>query len=84
MPGEPDHADHSAVPVDCTLQQAFNGGHLPPPTDQIGFSAADGVMLIAHAQQAAGGHWFFGALDPNRSQAHREPLRLQPVARWTR
>ena len=23
-------------------------------------------MLIAHAQQAAGGHWFFGALDPNR------------------
>ena len=61
-----DHADHSAVPVDCTVQQAFDGGHLPPPTDQIGLSAADGVMLIAHAQQAAGGDWFFGALDPNR------------------
>ena len=61
-----DHADHSALPGDCTLQQGFDGGHLPPPTDQIGFSAADGVMLIAHAQQAAGGHWFFGALDPNR------------------
>ena len=51
-----DHADHSALPGDCTLQQGFDGGHLPPPTDQIGFSAADGVMLIAHAQQAAGGH----------------------------
>ena len=66
MPGEPDHADHSAVAVDCTLQQALNGGHLPPPTDQIRLSTTDRTMLIAHAQQATGSHWFFGTLDPNQ------------------
>ena len=80
----PHHADHSAVAVDCAVQQALNGGHLPPPTDQIRLSTADGVMLIAHAQQATGGHRFFGALDPNRSQARRELLCHQPAVRWTR
>ena len=55
MPGEPHHADHSAVAVDCTVQQALNGGHLPPPTDQIRLSTPDGAMLFAHAQQPMGG-----------------------------
>ena len=50
----PHHADHSAVALDCTVQQALDGGHLPPPTDQIRLSTPDGAMLFAHAQQAVG------------------------------
>src|ERR1700739_4168668 len=30
-----DHADHRALAIERTLQQACNGGHFPPPTDQI-------------------------------------------------
>ena len=60
--GWPHHADHRAVAVDRTLQQALDGGHLPPPTDQIRLSTPDGAMLFAHAQQAMG-----------HAPAHRHP-----------
>ena len=51
----PHHADHSAVAVDCAVQQALDGGHLPPPTDQIRLGTPDSAMLFAHAQQPTGG-----------------------------
>ena len=61
----PHHTDHSAMAIDCAVQQALDGGHLPPPTDQIRLSTPDGVMPFAHAQQAMGGHWLLGTLDAN-------------------
>ena len=54
MPGEPDHADHSAVALDCTVQQALNGGHLPPPTDQIRLDALDERDAVRPCPTAAG------------------------------
>src|SRR6202022_1453813 len=33
--GWPHHADHSAVAIDRAIQQALDGGHLPPPTDEV-------------------------------------------------
>ena len=51
MPGDPHHADHSAVAVDGAPRQAFNGGQLPPATDQIGLSMPASAMPFAEAQQ---------------------------------
>jgi hypothetical protein len=31
----PHHADHRAVAVDRAVQQALDGGYLPPATDEI-------------------------------------------------
>ena len=59
----PHHADHRAVAVDCTVQQALDGGHLPPPTDQIRLSTPDSAMPFGHAQQPPGGHRLVGTLD---------------------
>ena len=84
MPGEPDHADHRAVAVDCALQQALNGGHLPLPTDQIRLSTPDSAMPFLHAQQPLGRDGLIGTLDLNQLSLSRGWLRLQPVARWTR
>ena len=66
MPGDPTTPTTRAVALDCTVQQALNGGHLPPPTDQIRLSTPDSVMPFAHAQQAAGGHRLIGTLDLNQ------------------
>ena len=52
--------------VDGTVQQALDGGHLPPPTDQIRLSTPDSAMPFAHAQQPMGGHRFVGTLDLNQ------------------
>ena len=66
MPGGPDHADHSAVAIDRAVQQALDGGHLPPPTDQSRLSTPDGAMPVADAQQAVGAHRLVGTLDLNQ------------------
>ena len=52
--------------IDGAVQQALDGGHLPPPTDQIRLSTPDGAMPVAHAQQPAGGHRLVGTLDLNQ------------------
>ena len=52
--------------LDCTVQQALDGGHLPPPTDQIRLGTPDTAMLFAHAQQPAGRDRFIGTLDLNQ------------------
>ena len=90
MPGRADHADHSALPSDCTLQQPLNGGHLPPPTDQVRLSTPDSPVLFLHAQQSTGGHRPVGTLDahplrltesrcavnqPSRGQTEHDPAR---------
>ena len=66
MPGGPTTPTTAPWPVDCTLQQALDGGHLPPPTDQIRLSTLDGAMPFPHAQQPAGGDWLVGTLDLNQ------------------
>jgi hypothetical protein len=53
------------VAVDGTVQQTLDGVHLPPPTDQIRLGAPERPIL-AHAQQAAGGHGFIDTFDPDR------------------
>ncbi len=80
----PHHTDDSAVAVDCTVQQAFNGGHLPPPTDQIRLDTLDEAMPFLHAQQPLGRDGLIGTLDLNQLRLTESRLRLQPVARWTR
>ena len=52
----PHHTHYRAVAVDRAVQQAFDGGHLPPPTDQIRLRTPDGKMPVADAQQALGSH----------------------------
>ena len=52
--------------VDGTVQQALDGGHLPPPTDQIRLSAPDGAMLISDVQQPMGRDGLIGTLDLNQ------------------
>ena len=58
----PDHADHRAVAVDCTVQQALDGGHLPLPTDQIRLSTPDERDAVRPCPTADG-----------RPPAHRHP-----------
>ena len=64
--GWPHHTDHSAVAVDCAVQQALDGGHLPPPTDQIRLNTPDSAMPFLHAQQPLGRDRLIGALDLNQ------------------
>ena len=49
--------------LDRTVQQALNGGHLPPPTDQIRLGALDKAMPFLHAQQPLGRDRLIGTLD---------------------
>ena len=80
----PHHADHRAVAIDRTVQQALDGRHLPPPTNKIRLGTPDAAMPFADAQQAMGAHRLVGTLDLNQLSLAQEPLRHQPVARWTR
>src|SRR4030088_2588796 len=49
-----------------TVQQALDGGHLPPSADQSRLRTPDGAMLVPHAQQAWGRDPFIGTLDLNQ------------------
>ena len=46
-----DHADHRAVAIECTLQQAGNCGHFPPPTDQIRLRPMAAELLPGHLRR---------------------------------
>src|SRR5271165_6828516 len=84
MPGDPHHANHTAVAVDGTLQQALDGGHLPAPTNKIRLSTPDSVTPLRHAQQPLGAGWLIGAFDAdtlNFTESRRAP---RPAAPWTR
>ena len=59
------YTEHSAVPLDGTVQQALDGGHLPPPTYQIRLSTAGTAMLFPHAQQPLGRDGLIRTLDLN-------------------
>src|SRR6476619_1292004 len=60
------HRDHRALPVDGTLQQGFNDGHFPTPTDQIRLSTPTPDVLLCHTQQSTGGYWRVSTLDLNQ------------------
>ena len=74
--GRADHADYGAVAITCTVQQAFNGGHFPLPTDQVRLRqwrpscyqviSVDNVTEVEQRQQ--GGH--------ARNLVHRIPAFL--------
>ncbi len=55
--------DAHAVALDCTVQQALNGRHLPPPTNQIRLGTPDTAMLFEHAHQPLGRDRLIGTLD---------------------
>ena len=57
--------------LDCTVQQALNGGHLPPPTDQIRLDTLDEAMPFLHAQQPLGRDGLIGTLDLNQLRLSR-------------
>ena len=59
----PCHANHRAVPVDGTVQQTLDGGHLPTPTNKIRLSTPGSARPVAHGQQPTGGHCLVGTLD---------------------
>ena len=59
------HTHDRAVALDCTVQHALNGGHLPPPTNQIRLGTLDQAMPFLHAQQPLGRDRLIGTLDPN-------------------
>jgi hypothetical protein len=61
--GWPHHTDDTAVALDCAVQHALIGGHLPSSTDQIRLSTPHSAMLFAHAQHATGHDRFIGTLD---------------------
>ena len=72
------------MPIDGTLQQAFNGGHLPAPTDQIRLSTPGSAMPVGHAQQPTGGHRRVGTLDLNQLRfAESRSALNQPRGRRT-
>jgi hypothetical protein len=54
------------MPVDGTVQQGVDGGHLPPPTDQIRLSMPGSTMPFSHAQQPTGRHRLVGTFDLNQ------------------
>ena len=60
------HTDDRAVALDRTVQQALNGGHLPPPTHQIRLDTLDQAMPFLHAQQPLGRDRLIGTLDLNQ------------------
>jgi hypothetical protein len=51
------------VAIDRALQQAFDGGPLPPPPNKIRLGMPDAAMLVRHAQQPTRGHRFDATLD---------------------
>ena len=80
----PHHANHSAVAIDCAVQQASQRRTSP---------TADRPDSTQHARRARcrspmpNSRWAATGLSApliEPSQAHREPLRHRPVARWTR
>jgi len=54
------------VALDRTVQQALNGGHLPPPTHQIRLDMLDEAMPFFQAQQPLSRDGLIGPLDPNQ------------------
>src|SRR6185312_10822074 len=64
--GWPHHTDDCAMAVDCTLQQGFDGGHLPLPTNKIRLSTLDDAMPFLHAQQPLNRDGLIGTLDLNQ------------------
>ena len=67
MPGGPTTPTDGAMAVDCTVQQASNGRHLPPPTHQIRLDTSlDEAMPFLHAQQPLSRDGLIGPLDLNQ------------------
>ena len=64
--GRTQHTDHNAVPLDCTVQQGLNGGHLPPPTGQIRLRTPHSAMPFPDTQQPVTRNRLVGALDVNQ------------------
>ena len=52
--------------IDCAVQQALDGRHLPPPTDQSRLNTPRGALPLADAHQPVGAHRLIGTLDPNQ------------------
>jgi hypothetical protein len=48
------------------VQQALDGGHLPPPPDQVRLCTPDIVMPFAYAQQPVGRDGLIRTLDRNQ------------------
>ena len=44
------HADYRAMAVNCPVQQALNGGHLPSPSDQTGLGTCRAPILLSDAK----------------------------------
>jgi hypothetical protein len=59
----PHHTDHSTVAIDCAVQQALDGGQLPPSTDQIRLRTSLSAVLFTYAQQPINGDWLVGTLN---------------------
>jgi hypothetical protein len=59
----PRDADHTAMAVECTVQQALDGGHLPPSTHQARLGPPHAAVLLAYTKETSGGHRFVGTLD---------------------
>ena len=66
MPGGPTTPTTRAVALDCPVQQALDGGHLPPPTHQIRLGTPDQRDAVRHAQQPTGRDRLIGTLDLNQ------------------
>ena len=62
----PHHTDHRAMALHCPVQQARNGGQLPPSTHQIRLDVLDEAMPFLHAQQPLGRDGLIGTLDLNK------------------
>jgi hypothetical protein len=54
------------MPVDGTVEQAFDGGHLPTSAHQGRFSTSDRTIPVRYTHQPLGGHGLLGALDLNQ------------------
>ena len=65
IPGGPTTPTTAPWPSIARSNKPSNGGHLPPPTDQIRLGTPDAAMPVRHAQQPLGRHWLVGTLDPN-------------------
>ena len=49
--------------IDCAVQQAFNRGQFPVPTDQIRLSTPDSMTPLRHAQEPLGAGRLMGSFD---------------------
>ena len=77
------HADHSAVAIDCAVQQAVDGGHLPPPTDQSRLGdARHARAIVPMPSSRRAGTGSSAPLMCTNSGSARAAV-PQPVARWT-